>query len=267
MKKTNQCNNLLRTKQLVLRISNMLKIFQPKLDKLLDTNNKELYNSLCKKMPIRLHYCTGKNYDVFICNGAARIDIPVNNYSSASFAHELLHIQLSADYGVNVGGAIKLNRNGSKYLSAVISDKLADHISNVLEHRKMFPIFIELGYDGTSFLSDYSHPVLTDENTSIFKALFKERTTFFRSIPHDALDCYIGKYIAAKGACIDAFDYFSQLSKMYTIEPELCAIMDSLISRWDKYDEKREGDPLSDTYHLIIYDFMNAMEEWLKKHI
>lgn len=51
MKKTNQCNNLLRTKQLVLRISNMLKIFQPKLDKLLDTKNFlkqiEIFLSLC----------------------------------------------------------------------------------------------------------------------------------------------------------------------------------------------------------------------------
>lgn len=29
---------------------------------------------------------------------------------------------------------------------------------------------------------------------------------------------------------------------MYKIVPEFCAIMDSLISRWDKYDEKNEGD-------------------------
>jgi len=243
----------------------MVEDSQMELDKLLDTKNKRLYDFLCTKMAIKLNFYTENNYGVFICKGEARIDIPENNYSSASFTHELLHILLSV-YGVNISGAIKIQKNESKYLSSVISNELADHVSNVLEHRKMLPLFIELGYDRMSFLSDSICPVLTDKEVNKFKSLFKMGMIFCRSITHDVVDCYIAKYIAAKGACIGTIDYSSQISEMYKIEPELCTIMDSVISRWGKYDEKREGDILTDTYNSIVYDFLTSIEEWLKSH-
>jgi len=243
----------------------MVKDLQPELNKLLDVKNKGIYDFLCAKIPIKLCYCTENNYGVFIYNGEARIDIPMNNYSSASFTHELLHILLFV-LGVNIGGAIKLQKEGNKYLHSVISDELADHITNILEHRKMFPIFIELGYDKMDFLHDAGRSVLTNQEVKEFKTLFKKRTIFRRSISHDVVDLYIGKYIAAKGACVGAFDYSPQLSEMYKIEPELCAIMDSLLSRWGNYDETKEGDILSDSYNLIAYDFLNEIEDWVKCH-
>lgn len=217
-------------------------------------------------MHIKLHYCTENNYGVFIRNGEACIYIPVNNYSSASFTHELLHILLSVAYGVNIGGAIKLQKNESKYLRSVISDELADHITNILEHRKMLPLFIGLGYDRMSFLSDPNHPVLTNKEVEEFKTLYKKKTIFRKNISHDVVDCFIGKYMAAQGACIGAFDYSSQLSEMHRIEPKLCAIMDSLLSRWDNYDETKEDNVLSDSYNWIAYVFLNEIEEWVKCH-
>lgn len=235
------------------------------LNRLLDSKNKELFDFVSNRIPVTVCYGEEKNYGVFQRNGKAVVYIPEGNISPASFAHELLHILLSS-YGVNIGGSIKCLKNESPRLSFVISDELSDHISNILEHRKMFPRYINLGYDRMSFLSDAADPVLTDENIAQFKALFKTGRFFHQSINHVAVDFFIGKYLAAKGACIGIFDYSAQLAEMSIIEPELCTIMDSLLSRWDLYDETKEGDIASDSYICIASDFMERIEEWVKHH-
>lgn len=235
----------------------------PELNKLLDEKNKELFDFVSTRIPISVCYGTEDNYGVFQRNNKAVIHIPKDNYSPDSFAHELLHVLLST-YGVNIGASIKLQKNESKQLSMVISDALADHITNVLEHRKIFPRYIALGYDKMSFLSDASSPVLTNEEISQLRMMFKTGRFFHKRINPTAVDYFIGKYIAAKGACINVFDYSSQLSEMQVIEPELCIIMDSLLSRWDLYDETKEGDLASESHICIAHDFLCEIEQWVK---
>jgi hypothetical protein len=237
----------------------------PELNKLLDAKNKELFDFVSTRVPISVCYGTENNYGVFQRNNKAVIYIPKDNYSPDSFAHELLHVLLST-YGVNIGASIKLQKNESKHLSLVISDTLADHITNVLEHRKMFPRYIALGYDRMNFLSDASSPVLTNEEVSQLRMMFKTGRFFHQRINPAAVDFFIGKYLAAKGACIGVFDYSLLLSEMKRIEPGLCAIIDTLLSRWDLYDETKEGDIASDSYICIAYDFLNDIGEWVKHH-
>lgn len=237
----------------------------PELDKLLDTNNKELYDFVSTRIPITVCYGPENNYGVFQRDHKAVVYIPKDNYSPDSFAHELLHV-LMTTYGVNIGASIKSQKNESRQLSMVISDALADHISNVLEHRKMYPRYIALGYDKMRFLSDASSPVLTNEETAQIRILFKTGRFFNQRIKPVAVDYFMGKYLAAKGACIDAFDYSSQLSKMQVIQPELCLIMDSLLSRWDLYDETKEGDLESESHIDIAHDFLSDVEHWVKQH-
>ena len=235
----------------------------PELEKLLDTRNRELFDFVSTRIPISVCYGSENNYGVYQCNKKAVVFIPKDDYSADSFTHELLHVLLTI-YGVNIGASIKLQKNESRQLSLVISDNLADHITNVLEHRKMFPRYIALGYDRMKFLSDASSPVLTNEETYQIRMLFKTGRFFHRKINPTAVDYFIGKYLAAKGACIDVFDYSSQLSEMQVIEPELCAIMDSLLLRWDLYDETKEGDLESESYRCIAYDFLSQIEQWVK---
>ncbi len=123
------------------------------LDKLLDKRNINLWDSLSKLHKIELADSMEPNYITHFLNEKITIYIQPDNYCPAAFTHELLHIFLKSNK-VNIAFDLDNRIAESEKLFYVFSNRLKEHIGNCLEHSKMLPIYLELGYEEQLFISD-----------------------------------------------------------------------------------------------------------------
>lgn len=129
---------------------------------LIDNRNLGLWNSLIMVHDIEIRKEMRPDYLAFSKSGKTIISVPYDNIDPASFTHELLHIYLRTK-DIFIGGGLTLSIKESEILSRIFSDNLIEHIGNCLDHIKMLPEFLDLGFDENDFLSDYSVNKLTDK--------------------------------------------------------------------------------------------------------
>lgn len=224
------------------------------LNQLLDDRNRKLYQEVSRAAKLELNPTSCKCYGCFSKGPVNRIDIPINQPPSpSSFAHELLHAKLNVK---SAHISFKLGVSGSVILSKVVSDNLCDHLNNVLQHRKMFPEFLALGYQEGEFLSD-AHEILLDEVGALNIAADCAKRTSAE------IDFFIGKYMAARCSLFSFHDYSKPLAILRASEPRLTEIMEVLVSSWDAYDPDREGDLDAVSHFEIEYNFLSDLEDWL----
>jgi len=121
---------------------------------LIDNRNLELWNSLLTIQDIEIRREKRPDYLAFSKSGKTIIYVPIDYLDTASFTHELLHIYLRTKE-VFIGGRLTLSIKESEKLSKIFSDNLIDHFGNCLDHIKMLPEFLNLGYNERDFLSDF----------------------------------------------------------------------------------------------------------------
>lgn len=232
---------------------------------LIDNRNLELWNYLNKVTDIEIRNENRSEYLTYSKGGKSIIFIPLSNIDSASFTHELLHIYLRIKK-VFIGAGLAISINESKKLSRIFSEDLIAHIGNCLEHIKMLPEFINLGYEEKDFLSDYSVNKLTDE--VIFKIEENYTTTiqFDKIYNASAIDFFIGKYFAAKCCPNKTFDYQTQLIKLEKIDPELFQILETFLKEWMNFDYN-SNDPIKGSYHWFMFNFIENLEKWTEDRI
>ena len=168
------------------------------------------------------------------------IYVPNDNLNSASFAHELLHVYLRSKK-VFIGSGFALSIKENKVLSRIISEKLIEHVGNCLDHIKMYPVFIKLGYNQTEFIADYFVDKLTNKDIEDIKNHLVEKRIFRKVYNASAIDFFIGKFFAANACPNDFFDY-----KMIA---------------WKNFDYN-DTDPISRSYNLLLFDFIDSLENW-----
>lgn len=227
------------------------------INKLLDGKNKDLYDFVSKFLSLSIEEGNASCYGLYTKGDRAVLYIPKGNYSPSSFAHELLHAELKIK-GIHI--STKLSVTERPLLIPIFSEALSDHITNVLEHRKMYPKFISTGYKEEDFLSDSLTPILTEVEVNAIIYGIKHNGSYSA----DGIDTFIGKYLAARCSCFSFYDYSDKLQSLREAEPRLSSILDALVDRWDAYDIEKEGEPLSDSCLLISYDFLNEIEDWVK---
>ena len=228
------------------------------IEDLLDKKNKGLYEFVSQSLELSLKETDEPYYGIFTKGSVAELHVPHGKASPSSFAHELLHAELKIK-GVHI--STKLSVSERPLLVPIFSDDLSDHITNVLEHRKMYPKFISMGYREDEFLADAHFPILDlQEAYSLVAKLKDDKGRYYPK----GIDLFIGKYLAAICSCFSFFNYENELHFLKTSEPALTSILDALVARWDEYDIEKEGDPLADSCLLISYDFLNEVEEWVK---
>lgn len=225
---------------------------------LLDRKNKGLYEFVSQSLKLSLKETDEPYYGIFTKGSLSELHIPKGKASPSSFAHELLHAELKIK-GVYI--STKLSVSERPLLVPIFSEDLSDHITNVLEHRKMYPKFFSMGYREEEFLADAHVPILDLQEAYSLVAKLKDGKG--RYYPK-GIDWFIGKYLAAICSCFSFFNYEKELHFLMTCEPALTSILDALVARWDEYDIEKEGDPLADSCFLISYDFLNQIEEWVK---
>jgi len=231
---------------------------------LIDNRNLELWNSL--RSIHKIEICKESRPDYLACSNKDKtiIYVPLDNLDSAFFTHELLHIYLRTKQ-VFIGGGLMLSINDSQVLSKIFSNDLLDHVDNCLDHIKMLPEFLRLGYNKNKFISDYSINKLTKEEIVNIKKHFT-KGIFFKVYSAKAIDTFVGKFFAANTCSNDSFDYSKPLVELRQIDTDLFQILDAFLTNWKNFDYT-DIDRIPGSYHILLFDFIENLEKWTRGKI
>jgi hypothetical protein len=228
------------------------------IDSFLDNRNKELWVELTGQLRIDVEYHSHSWYAGFSQNDTHIVYVPIGiTPDPAGFTHELLHIDLRRRE-LELPAGIKFLIWGKPSISMCFSDDLVEHMINCFNHIKMLPYFLELGYDRSGFIYDFTENKFTDvEVQSIIANYYNKATDVYNSI---AIDYYIAKYIAAKACPNTSFNYSKNFQLLNNLDPKLFLVLEKFYNDWLTYDKNKVSiiiDP-----HSIASDFVDNMDKW-----
>lgn len=223
---------------------------------LIDNRVESLWKQIESKFSIAFCEASDGIYGCYTIGDSATFYIDSDKLSKDYFAHEVLHVYVSS-VGCHIAGCLKNLIQDNSILSTLLTLKLLDHIGNVLEHIKTYPIYIELGFDKNKFTIDYLESKLTTNDVASLRLLYK-------SVDYLASDRYIGKLIAALADPNPEFDYSQQLIHLRKFDPHLFDITYKMVERW-KLTKFENLSVLEDNYNTVIWEYYLELEKWIRK--
>lgn len=227
------------------------------INKLVDERNQYLWKNIKQHYKITIVYSETDEYGNFPINNKSTISVAKNNLNPDSFTHELLHIYMRL-HEIYIGGGITNIISSSNIMSLIFSENLLDHFGNSLDHIKMLPIYLAMGFNKEKFLHDYYEQKCTNEDISLMKKNYKIGKIY----NSQAIDYYIGKYLAIMADPNDSFNYLPYLQKLKKIDSNLYLVLDKLIKDWNDFQIDEEDSALND-YHSILFDFYDGLKKWI----
>ena len=231
------------------------------LNKLVDDRNRQLWEELNSNFNIKIEKSLNLEYSCFNVDYDSTIYVVPNNLCPASFTHELLHIYLRL-HSVYIGAGFSSVIQGSNILRKIFSASLFGHIGNCLDHIKMFQLYEDMGFDADKFILDFHKFKCTPTELADLKRYYRQGNAY--SV--QAVDFFIGKYIAIQADFNDEFDYEICLTEMKKLDPVLYGILERFIIKWEEFDI--EGTNIvHHNYHIILNKMYEDMKFWLSKKI
>jgi hypothetical protein len=227
---------------------------------LIDNRNRDLWESLKNIYEIDIQFQNRVDYLVFSQSNKAIIYVPKNKIDPAAFTHELLHIYLRTKK-VFISSGLVLSIKGYPQLSRIFSDKLLEHIGNCLDHVKMLPEYLRLGFEREDFLSDYSTHKFSKEERKIIKQNYAGSSVLGKIYNSSAIDLYIGKFFAVKSCPNNTRNYTNELKELETLDSSLYQILDKFFIAWTEFDYNND-DPIFGGYHSMLFDFTDELDNW-----
>lgn len=113
----------------------------------LNESSRFLWEQLNSKYKITVRFNDVNEYSIYSegQNATVLVD-PTNKPCVASFTHELLHLLIRSTQ-TYAGSTIALTVQESPMLRLVMTDNLLQHIGNCLDHAKMLPLYLEMGFE------------------------------------------------------------------------------------------------------------------------
>lgn len=223
---------------------------------LIDKRNEKLWNDLNKTHSINVELSVYPNYACESFENNSTILIPKDNICIDSFTHELLHI-LIRQKELYFGSSLENLIRGNEILNRILSDNLIEHFGNCIDHIKMLPIYLELGFDKKKFINDYDINKCTKAEIKQLKENFRSGRSYYGK----AVDFYIGKYIAVKADPKEHITYSKSLNELKKLDSNLYAILNKCIDDWKKMPLEKINF-WDDDYHSISYEFYDSLNEW-----
>lgn len=171
---------------------------------------------------------------------------------SAIIAHELLHIWLLQFKYTSSKRIFILAREIPK-LSSVYSKELCDHIGNCMDHIKMFPQFLKMGFKPKDFIDKKGGLMSNLDEIKALKEYFNSPTLAI------AVDIYIGNMVSILADHISN-DYSEHLKTLKEIDESLFDITLNFWNRWEEYDIN-SFDKNFETASMMLY-YVEEMSEW-----
>lgn len=220
----------------------------------LDENNKKLLSEIRNKMSVTFEIFNKPYFENFSINNSVTVYVNPQIFTNSSVAHELLHAWFRS-LGLHGSNMIYLSAREKPKFSVVFDKKLCDHIGNCMDHYKIYPKFLEMGYVPEDFLS--SKGMQCDIN-SIRKLRIQNNGVY--SAKH--LNSYIGNLISIYADHLPN-DYSQHLAQMQSIEPELFDIVTEFWQAWENVDIENP-DHITRTDFETINDFIMNIECWIE---
>jgi hypothetical protein len=198
---------------------------KPDLRKLINSQNKHIWYQCKKKFKIDVRYNIEDEYSVHILPNKATIRVQIGNYCPASFTHELLHLYLRYK-GLNLSHWISKNFSS---INHTYPRALIDHITNCLDHAKMLPIYLDLGFEKRLFLKDYFELKCSDTEIRLISVYINSPLNW-----HFATEHFIKSFFAMK-ACPNedlTLEHNQYLYQLKSLEGTLYNILDSFWNKW-----------------------------------
>ncbi len=226
---------------------------------LIDYRNSTLWDEINSKYNVTFHD-SHDNYGVYSINNDVTFYINKSNLCIDSFTHEMLHVyfRLQECY---ISSSLKVQISQSKILSSIFSEKLIEHIGNCLEHIKMLPLFLEMGFDRTKFIVDYYDNKCSDTEVIEIKQNFKICNNF----SFQAIDLFIGKIFAMAADPNNTINYSTQYKNLSKIDLMLYQINMQMISHWTSINLE-DKDILNDDYNTVVWKYYENLKRWITKN-
>lgn len=228
------------------------------MNELLDFRNQNLWNEIQKNFNVTFENSLTNEYGCFSQNKNVVFYIDENNPCKSSFTHEMLHVYLRLK-DCYISGGLNNTILQNRILSSFFSSNLLDHIGNCLDHIKMLPIYLDLGFEREKFILDYYEHKFNKYELDLLKLNYKINN----NINPEAVDFFVGKLIAILADPNDNFDYSNELKELKSIDSILYEANEQMILHWKKIKvENREL--FEDDYHSVLFEYYQNLESWIK---
>ena len=224
-------------------------------DPILDKNSTDLLNDLRNDFEIEFQEKNINFCGVHTKNGKSIIDYNPTTYKVEHINHELLHIWLNR-YKYTIGNHIYLIFESDWKLGKIFTKHLCDYIENCFDHNKMYPKYLEMGYEPEKFIRD-GHK----EQCSI-NDIKKLHLKFLGKYKADSINKFIGYLISIYADHIDR-DYSEHLELLEKKEPELFKIVTDFWNSWLAFDITNI-DPVFNSDMELVENFMTDIEQWIE---
>ncbi len=223
---------------------------------LIDNRNEKLWNDLNKTHSVDIIMLDYPSYAIDSVDDKATIVIPENDIDIDSFTHELLHLLIRRKEQY-FGSSLEMFVRGNEILTQIFTDELIEHFANCIDHIKMLPIYLELGFEKKKFISDYDVNKCTKSEIQQIKNNYKIRGKH----NGEAIEFYIAKYISIKSDPKQHINYPKSLAELKTIDSKLFGILEKCIAEWKEMslESKNFGDA---NYRTISFDLYQSLSDW-----
>lgn len=226
---------------------------------LIDNRNKVLFDELKASFTITIELVKDtQTYSCYSINNESTIYVPESLISAEAFTHELLHIFLRSKK-IFIGSRLKRKLPKCNELSGIFTETLLTHISNCLDHIKMLPLYLNLGYERDKFISDYHKYKCPIQDLELLQTAMVD----VQSNNCQLTEFYLEKYFAIKACPNPAFDYTSQLKILEKLDKKLFYINERLISKWSSMSIYHDTNP-EKAYIEIAEAYIHEMKMWVK---
>jgi hypothetical protein len=221
-----------------------------KLEENINNQNIELWNELKSQFDFKLIY--SENEISWRVNNEKR---PIEIYTSsktpdiASFTHELLHVYIESK-GMSTDRELLNSMCGTDSIQILTTDALFARIHNYCCHTKMFPYFVEMGFEENSFIADRIK--FGNSSYYILRIMF-----LFKKTRALAVTNFIGHSVALfnDNETANRKNTLKSLKRLKKLNPSLFKIVEDFNNRWRNSNE----------FNLAEYfqKFDNELNDWL----
>lgn len=220
--------------------------------KYLNHQNQKLFDEISSVYGIKL-YLDPKLNSWGVDNNKPIIRTPKDDLNIASFTHELLHIYLDF-LGLTPKEEIYYNVINVDVLNFINHAYLFDHIYNTSSHKKMYPIYQDLGFQEKEFVQN-NGPFFSQRDYLIIKTCKKLNICSKLWISQ-----FIGHFFALKNDIIKNHNQHNRkyLYKLAKLDKSLYQILYHFDSKWTKQTSLNCWDN--------YLELSNDLYDWLLKN-
>lgn len=222
----------------------------------IDDKTTELFNDLKTDFDITFEVKDIDYCEVFQKSNTATIYYNPKIVSSASIAHELLHIWLKR-YNYSIGNHIFLCTQNDKKLNKFLNKFLCDYMGNCCDHFKMYPKYLEMGYSPKEFLKNGLE--LKTSITDIKKIKLK----FLGFYKSQSVNLFIGYLFSILADHIKKNDYSEHHKNLIEKDSKLYSIVYDFWNKWEVFDID-SIDPIYNSDLELTDSFIDGLSDWAK---